>query len=147
MPTVASGTGRIRVVGIDNYNNEKVFIVAWKKNTYTSKGGIASIQTQVRCKTEKEDVTVTLPEPIWYFSCAIEYPYMTYIYSNGSMVIGDVTKTTLVVIDIKTGAKGTFSNEGLLMRTKKEDGGYEWDKTFEGHERWKMLTAVGIIKT
>lgn len=145
MAGTSSGTGRIRVIGFDNYHNADVWILAWKKNTYLN-GGIVAITTSVRCKTEIEDIVVVLPEPVWYFSCAIKHPYMEYIYSNGSATIGSVTKTTLVVQNIKTGAKGEFSNEGLLMGTKNDSGEYEFDKTFEGYERWKMLTACGLRK-
>jgi hypothetical protein len=142
-----SGTGRIRVIGVDNQNNEAVNIVAWKKNTYASDGSVSGVETKVRRVTEKGIEEVTLAKPVFDFSCAIEYPYMVDTYSNGTAVAGTATTRNVDIVNIKTGATGEFSGEGLLMRTKNNSGEYEWDKTFEGYERWKMLTACGIINT
>ena len=147
MSTV-SGTGRIRVIGFDNYDGENVFIVAWKKNTYKDDGTVDFIETKLMYRitttdaegnSEVNETTTTLPEDTYNFSCAITYPYMVYTYSNGSRTIGSITNRILIVINFVTGATGTFENEQLLMTT---DG--EPDLTYEGYARYRTLVACGI---
>jgi hypothetical protein len=148
MSFTASGTGRIRVIGFDNYDGENNFIVAWKKNTYKDDGTVDSIETKLTYRitttdaegnSETKETTTTLPEDTYNFSCAITYPYMVYTYSDGSRTIGTIENRTLVVINVKTGATGTFENEQLLMTTNDQP-----DLTYEGYERYRTLVACGI---